>query len=81
MLLTLQDWRILEPFLKYFERFLDRILGISSIAAENGKMSENVYLSTALRREANSRGCRGTKMVLLERILDTFRQFQPKMEK
>ena len=25
-------------------------------------MSENVYLSTALKREANSRGCRGTKI-------------------
>ena len=46
-----------------FERFLERILGISSISAENGEMSENVYLSTAPRREANSRGCRGTKMV------------------
>ncbi len=37
-------------------------MGISSISAENGEMSENVYLSTAPRREANSRGCRGTKI-------------------
>ena len=35
-------------------------MGISSISAENGEMSENVSLSTAPRREANSQGCRGT---------------------
>ena len=34
----------------------------STVSAEISEISENVYLSTALKREANSRGCRGTKI-------------------
>ena len=54
---------LLEHVLKDFELFLERILDtFSKLSPENREMRENVILSTALRRDANSRGCRGIKI-------------------